>query len=454
MLRRLALLTVCIALITVPILGQYSYYAYADSSGEWVNVSNDEQYQAFLAYCKSRKITIGGSVVDAATVVTTELYQNAVSTLGIDVNSLQTSLWKYQENNTTVKWGFQYFGITAFNSILGQILQNYNIDVGDENVDVTVKSGKWFQDLDGNGCYVFVSSAVSASNTRYQGTGESIDAYGTYYVLSPEFISSLDSNYTTSNIRITAVMNSTISLTNNPTGSGNSYRSQISLMFPGLSNSHYIIVFSKYINTGVVRYSGFPCIIYNPTLNELYVGGYNYWSNGTKTLQYFATIVNGGATDTVVKITSPKVEPPLDPPEGDDITTILPDGTIEEPEPEPGGDIPDWELPDSNVTPDGDGGFNFDWNFQLPDLNIDWSINGLSNKFPFCIPKDIVNIVSVLNQEPVAPHFTGTVDLFIYDWSVDIDFSDFSTIAVIFRNGIFIVFCIGLIVITRNIIRG
>lgn len=115
-----------------------------------------------------------------------------------------------------------------------------------------------------------------------------------------------------------------------------------------------------------------------------------------------------------------------------------------------GGTPPNWQFP--HLTPDGEGGFNF--NFTLPDLNIDWNISGLKDKFPFSIPFDLIHFVEVLNAQPETPEFDWVIDLRIYQWHIDADLHQFDNLAGIVRNVEFIGFCITLVMITRRMIKG
>lgn len=108
------------------------------------------------------------------------------------------------------------------------------------------------------------------------------------------------------------------------------------------------------------------------------------------------------------------------------------------------------------VTPDGNGGFTFELpDFSLPDLSgLNWSISGLTEKFPFSIPFDLLAFFTVLNAEPETPELQGTINLGLVDWSIDWDLHNFDNIASLLRNLEFIGFCIALILITRRLIKG
>ena len=80
----------------------------------------------------------------------------------------------------------------------------------------------------------------------------------------------------------------------------------------------------------------------------------------------------------------------------------------------------------------------------------------LSKFFPFCIPFDLIHLVQALDAEPVAPKWTLKLEppQFPVEWEVVLDLSDFESLAKIFRTGETLLFVVGLILITRGIIKG
>lgn len=80
----------------------------------------------------------------------------------------------------------------------------------------------------------------------------------------------------------------------------------------------------------------------------------------------------------------------------------------------------------------------------------------LSKFFPFCIPFDLIHLVQALDAEPVAPKWTLKLEppQFPVEWEVVIDLSEFESLAKIFRTGETLLFVVGLILITRGIIKG
>ncbi len=77
--------------------------------------------------------------------------------------------------------------------------------------------------------------------------------------------------------------------------------------------------------------------------------------------------------------------------------------------------------------------------------------------FPFCIPFDIYRFFSCLAADPVAPKFTIPVitqnSFGIPEYSVEIDFSKFNSVAAILRKMEFLGFCVGLAFATNKLIK-
>lgn len=82
---------------------------------------------------------------------------------------------------------------------------------------------------------------------------------------------------------------------------------------------------------------------------------------------------------------------------------------------------------------------------------------GLDDKFPFCIPFDLIDLISALDAEPEVPKFTIPIiknEKYGWDYSIDVDWSDFDVVAKVCRS--VEVFCfIGFMILkTRTLIRG
>lgn len=95
----------------------------------------------------------------------------------------------------------------------------------------------------------------------------------------------------------------------------------------------------------------------------------------------------------------------------------------------------------------------------VPSVNGDYTIKGLQELFPFCIPFDLVSLFRTLSADAEAPCFKLPVPVpkknweFDYIW-IELDFSKFNSAAKIFRTMELLGFCVGLTLITRNLIRG
>ena len=75
--------------------------------------------------------------------------------------------------------------------------------------------------------------------------------------------------------------------------------------------------------------------------------------------------------------------------------------------------------------------------------------------FPFCVPFDLIEFRGVLNAEPEAPVIRWRFYVpRVVDYEIEIDLSVFDGVAQIMRTMELLAFCISLILLTRNIIRG
>lgn len=86
--------------------------------------------------------------------------------------------------------------------------------------------------------------------------------------------------------------------------------------------------------------------------------------------------------------------------------------------------------------------------------NFEFTLAGLENVFPFCIPWDIYAFISLLEADPVAPKFEFPFrdpktheDVYYI-----VDLSPFDSVAVVVRYGFDLLFIIGLALVTRALI--
>lgn len=119
----------------------------------------------------------------------------------------------------------------------------------------------------------------------------------------------------------------------------------------------------------------------------------------------------------------------------------------------PNVDIDPGADPDPDPEPDPSPSFT-----PLPGGGLSYTkpVVDLSKFFPFCIPFDLIHLVQALDADPVAPKWILKLEppQFPVEWEVVIDLADFESLAKIFRTGETLLFVVGLILITRGIIKG
>lgn len=153
-------------------------------------------------------------------------------------------------------------------------------------------------------------------------------------------------------------------------------------------------------------------------------------------------------------VTDPSVDPALDPicyP--DTIPTPVIDPTADvvlqpamDPTPSPNPDPSSSTSPKPTTQPTPSPG----------EIDSAQPVVDLSKFFPFCIPFDLIHLVQALDADPVAPKWTLKLEppQFPVEWEVTLDLSQFESLAKIFRTGETLLFMVGLILITRGIIKG
>lgn len=114
---------------------------------------------------------------------------------------------------------------------------------------------------------------------------------------------------------------------------------------------------------------------------------------------------------------------------------------------------------DTNLNPSSESNpsENPDSGADVPLISDDYTFYGLENVFPFCIPFDLIDLIGVLAAEPRAPSFEWVIPLSAIgadDYYITIDLSVFDNIAKIVRTMELLAGCVGLALLTRNIIRG
>lgn len=95
----------------------------------------------------------------------------------------------------------------------------------------------------------------------------------------------------------------------------------------------------------------------------------------------------------------------------------------------------------------------------VPTVNGDYTITGLDEVFPFCVPFDLIALFDTLQAKPEAPSFKFPLPVPKKDGGIklqyiEVNLSDFDTAATILRTMELLAFCVGLTLITRKLIRG
>ena len=80
----------------------------------------------------------------------------------------------------------------------------------------------------------------------------------------------------------------------------------------------------------------------------------------------------------------------------------------------------------------------------------------LKDKFPFCVPFDLIGIISALNAEPEAPKFVIPLqfDKINFRYDIEIDFAPFERVAEVCRWTCIFSFLVFLALVTRKIIQA
>lgn len=100
---------------------------------------------------------------------------------------------------------------------------------------------------------------------------------------------------------------------------------------------------------------------------------------------------------------------------------------------------PDNPFPDNPIDPEPIAPYMFD----------------LTNIFPFCIPFDLVYLVKTLKATPTAPVIDWRIHVpNVVDYTLHIDLSNWDSVARVFRTCEDVLFILGLILMSRRLIRG
>lgn len=445
-----------ITLLTISFLGSYSFDVpvYADSVPEGYSPAGvNDQVDAFKAYCKSRNLTIEGSMLDAVTSFTSSTYNKICSVLGIDINELQNQIYKGVGANAG-KWYFTNSGIGAMNRIFAEFLQNNNLSEGDTNVNDTVFDGDMFTGGENNEINGLVFILPGTSGTAQAGVtegfkvGNYIEPYGNDMVVG----TSINIPISDVHQQVKALNNQSLNVSRDGTVSKSTINGFSGIFLTtnaSASNPNKAAAYCPYASNGTRGVYGGLGIAYVPSRNQYYIVKITsdtlftdiyYWDYYDDILENTGTIIE----DVTINIKSTKINNNTY--EGDTIINNDGDHIVNK--------TYEYNYPIENPTPVPTPS-PITWpTIDLPDLNIDFRIDGISDKFPFSIPKDLVSFYTLLNTEAQAPSIDRTIPLGFYDWHFEADFSQFEDYAEIVRKVEFIGFVVGLIYITIRLVKG
>lgn len=99
------------------------------------------------------------------------------------------------------------------------------------------------------------------------------------------------------------------------------------------------------------------------------------------------------------------------------------------------------------------------FSFEASEVEEQLSVPGIiSEKFPFCIPFDVIYLIEALAADRETPRFSIPIDIdyqFVqYHEEFVVDFSEWDSAVAIFRIMLDLLFCACLIAATRSLIRG
>lgn len=485
--KKLTIIFLCSFLVISPLFN-IGGFSYADATGpddiEWIpfnsQVNQSVTVAIYKAYLWQRSATmqviLGDSYDDfekAYSQFSYDMYTKINKQYNLNIPYGQ--IYYYMSDNAPLQFLYTASGLQTLDNFYVAWKDYYNIN---ENENKEVYNGEWFEDSDGYGCYVTIPNTSIINNT----TSNPISKIGTPYrftgiSLFESITQNTIENYTI-NYKINDTSGSTsYSISNYYNNYGPTYHVNFSNNNFSQPTEDTLYINGKRGTTTYTYKNGFVAIFKYD--HKYYLGSYaNYNVSGVNSYslhcKYLLTdttgavsaavsvaqgalknlqvaegkgaIINTGKTgaDAIKQFIeddedTTEVQEVDNPSEGETPTTppITPD-------------TPSSGSLNTGLSQDANGNFNF----SMPDLNLNWSIDSpVINIFPFSIPFDLYRAYQKINIEGVAPHYTGTIDLIVYQWNVDFDLSQFDDFAADIRKWILFFYIIGLIIATRSIMH-
>lgn len=318
MLKRVAIMLFCLMMIFIATFGFVvgavsvpTIYSYAETTNNYepIRDQSDAVY-AFQAYCKSRDLTIEGSITDAVTSYTTDAYNYTCNKIGVNPTELQAQIKaEYDQAGKPVKFLFSASGVDVFNRLFSQFLQDNELQVGDTNVDKTVYDGELYGS---SNIYITTNSSIAVAEIP----NSNILQRGSHFIYSRSgIIANADSNITFQFGNDTYTYYVT-------DFTGTTYEGRNAVNAVGIvdsSNDYNRVTVNNCVSGRIQRgtvwdetfFNGYP-IIYTPINSGLYYLGIYYARNdsvsgksreGIKLLRQ-VSITSNDTTDATVNIVS------------------------------------------------------------------------------------------------------------------------------------------------------
>lgn len=450
--KRISVIFISLFIVVFPVLPTCSTVVYADDDyGDYLYANtNAFVYAAVKTYLNWRNFFTVAPTAHALGVQ--YVVNEGFNLIGTTPEEFRDNLRYKYGTDGKLQFLFTPALILQLTDMYDALMEKYGLSA---NTTKIVYSGKKFIDADGNQALVWVISQT--------GTFEDAD-YSNYITKTGSF-------YKYKGDTLSTMQSASFNLLSNFTYTGDmhvsdtwSNNSGVSTWFIGSGSSHPV-----FCNEG---YHGGGTIIYTDG-SETYLGTYlRYTKKSDHKLMHRLSLLatrnltastsdqnvsanqreprpNFGSGSHALK--APKAGTPED--VLDDDEQLIPEEVDNPPQQQP--------VDPGSVTPNPDNPTinpgNEDFNFQMPNINIDWHLNmNVDNlPFPFSIPSDLNKAFKKIDVEPEAPDFSNDIHLgfgtWSYIWEFEFDLEDYDEQAEIFRKWFLFIYIIGLIIATRAI---
>lgn len=469
--KRTIILLLCVIFALSPLMNLGSF-SYADNppsgGGAWDPVTDEKtMVAAFKAYCERQNFDISHVPNTVKAIVKWDYneLQKWAALANVDLETINAQIWYGYDSTGKLKFFYENGALVQLSRLYATILQDERL-VADYNTTKNVYSGVWFEDLDGNGCFVYMNRAIGTgsdyiSNINKSDLGSIYQTSGGVLFYQLALNESITKTFNFSQAQQNISINFTRSyISGTVANAGNlvhaSYSNSKGKIYQNITNVRSFIEGHDAIFS--IKTISHPRYFYGTVLLVDFIGHSDEYE--------FSTLYELQASNTTNSNINYNIgEPPENIPTGKSMEVTTNETTINnyltknsdshdtynyydnDTPPEP----PSYTNPyDDNPTggvinPDGS------INFQMPDLNIDWHLNlDTSNlPFPFSIPYDMINFFNAFSTEPVTPHIQENLTIYNMSIPIDIDLEWLDDVAGYFRTFLLLSYVFGLIIATR-----